>query len=58
VGFLDLIDTGDVILVDQGFNVHDNIAIRGGRLEIPAFTKVKNNYLWNNLDNYLMLRYT
>ena len=40
-GFLDLIDPGDVILADRGFNVHDDIAIRGGRLEIPAFTKGK-----------------
>ena len=40
-GFLNLIDPGDVILADRGFNVYDDIAIKGGRLEIPAFTKGK-----------------
>ena len=40
-GFLNLIDPGDVILADTGFNVYDDIAIKGGRLEIPAFTKGK-----------------
>lgn len=40
-GFLDLIDPGDVILANRGFNIHDDIAVRGGRLEIPAFTKGK-----------------
>ena len=39
-GFLQFIDPGDVILADRGFNVHD-VAIRGGRLEMPAFTKGK-----------------
>ena len=40
-GFLQFIDPGDVILADRGFNVHDDVAIRGGRLEMPAFTKGK-----------------
>ena len=40
-GFLKHIDPGDIILADRGFNVHDDIAIRGGKLEIPAFTKGK-----------------
>ena len=35
------IDPGDIILADHDFNVHDDIAIRGGKLEIPAFTKGK-----------------
>ena len=39
--FLNLIDPGDVILAERGFNVHDDIAIRGGKLQIPAFTKGK-----------------
>ena len=40
-GFLQYIDPGDVILADRGFNIHDDVAIRGGKLEIPAFTKGK-----------------
>lgn len=31
-GFLNFIDPGDVILADRGFNEHDNIAIKGGKL--------------------------
>ena len=40
-GFLKFIDPGDVILADRGFNVQDDIAIKGGKLEIPAFTRGK-----------------
>ena len=39
--FLKFIDPGDVILADRGFNVQDDIAIKGGKLEIPAFTRGK-----------------
>ena len=37
-GFLDHID---VILADRGFNISDELAIRGAKLEIPSFTKGK-----------------
>ena len=37
-GFLKFIDPGNVILADREFNVQDDIAIKGGKLEIPAFT--------------------
>ena len=40
-GFLNFIDPGDVVLADRGFNVQDDIAIKGGKLEIPAFTRGK-----------------
>jgi len=40
-GFLDLIDPGDVILADRGFNIADDLAIRGAKLEIPSFTRGK-----------------
>lgn len=39
--FLDLIHNGDVILADHGFNIGDELAIRGAKLQIPAFTKGK-----------------
>ena len=39
--FLSLIDPGNVILADRGFNVHDDIVIRGGKLQIPPFAKGK-----------------
>ena len=41
-GFLDMIEGGDLILADRGFNIADELLIRGAKLEIPAFTKGKN----------------
>ena len=40
-GFLDKIKYGDVVMADRGFNIPDELAINGARLEIPAFTKGK-----------------
>ena len=40
-GFLDKISYGDVVMADRGFNIADDLAIRGAYLEIPAFTRVK-----------------
>ena len=40
-GFLDHIDYGDVVLADRGFNIQDDLAVIGARLEIPSFTKGK-----------------
>ena len=33
--FCQLIETGDQYLADKGFEIHDLIALRGGRLYIP-----------------------
>ena len=40
-GFLDKLEYGDVVLADRGFNIHDDMAVIGAKLEIPAFTKGK-----------------
>ena len=40
-GFLKLLDFGDVVLADRGFDIGDYIALHGARLEIPAFTRGK-----------------
>ena len=40
-GFLKLIDPGDVIIADRGFDVVDDIAFYGGKLIILSFTKAK-----------------
>ena len=40
-GFLRLIDHGDVILTDRGFDIADDLTIYSARLEIPAFTRGK-----------------
>ena len=40
-GFLDTLEYGDVVLADRRFNIHDDMAVIGDKLEIPAFTKGK-----------------
>lgn len=40
-GFLDLVEHGDTILADRGFDIADDLGVFGARLEIPAFTKNK-----------------
>ena len=40
-GFLNMIEGGDLVLVDRGFNIEDELLIWGAKLEIPAFTKGK-----------------
>ena len=40
-GFLDLVEYGDVILADRGFDISDDLSLYGARLEIPAFTQGK-----------------
>ena len=39
--FLNYLDPGDVVLADRGFTVAEDIAIHGARLEIPPFTRGK-----------------
>lgn len=41
-GFLNLIVPGDVIPADRGFLIADSVEILKGHLEIPAFTRGKN----------------
>ena len=40
-GFLKKVEYGDDIIADRGFNVGEDIAVSGGRLLIPAFTRGK-----------------
>ena len=40
-GFLKLIDPGDSVIADRSFDLSDDIAFHGGKLEIPSFTKGK-----------------
>ena len=40
-GFLNLVDPGNEILADEGFLIEDELAIRGTRLTIHAFTRGK-----------------
>ena len=39
--FLSLLEPGDVVLADRGFTMSEDIALRGAKLIIPAFTRGK-----------------
>ena len=41
-GFLDNILPGDLVLADRGFDIKDALGIIQSRMEMPAFTKGKN----------------
>ena len=41
-GYLDKLQPGDVVLADRGFNVEESVAYRGATLNIPVFTRGKN----------------
>jgi len=33
--------SGDIVLADRGFNINESVALKGAKLEIPAYTKGK-----------------
>ena len=37
-GFLRLLEPGDIILADRGFDIGDDIALHGAKMVIPSFT--------------------
>ena len=40
-GFLDKVSHGDLVLADRGFDIAEDLGLRGASLAIPAFTKRK-----------------
>ena len=40
-GFLKLLEHGDTVLVDRGFNISEDVGLCGAKLEIPSFTRGK-----------------
>ncbi|XP_074036315.1 uncharacterized protein [Leptinotarsa decemlineata] len=44
-GFLDKIQSQDIVLADRGFLINDSLATLGAKLVIPAFTKGKKQLL-------------
>jgi len=40
--FLHHLEPGDVVLADRGFTIESDLAVYGAKLEIPAFTRGKN----------------
>ena len=48
-GFLQLLDPGDSIMADRGFNIQDDLTPLGVRLNIPPFLKGKSQLEENEL---------
>ena len=40
-GILDLLEQGDSVMADRGFDIQDDLTLRGVRLNIPPFLKGK-----------------
>ena len=40
-GLLNLLEHGDTVLADRGFDIGDDIALHGATLQIPSFTRGK-----------------
>ena len=49
-GFLDLLENGDVVLADRGFQLGDEFAKCGAILKTPAFTKGKRQMSQEDVD--------
>ena len=39
--FLELLQTGDLVLADRGFNIEEDLNFYGAKLAIPAYTRGK-----------------
>ena len=40
-GFLDLLQPGDLVLADRGFNIEEDLSFSCAKLAIPAYTRGK-----------------
>ena len=40
-GFLNIVEYGDSILADRGFDIADDLGVHGARLQIPSFMRGK-----------------
>ena len=50
-GYLKYITPGDFVLADRGFDVADSLALFGATLDIPAFTRGKNQLAAVDIEN-------
>ena len=41
-GFLEKLLPGDMVMADHGFTISESVGLKQAKLEIPAFTKGKN----------------
>ena len=49
-GLLELLQPGDVILADRGFNIHDSASMYCARVQLPLFTRGKNQLSKEEVD--------
>ena len=50
-GVLHLLDPGDIVLADRGFDIAEDVRLFGAKLEIPAFTKGKSQLSQTDVEN-------
>ena len=49
-GFLNLLEPGDLVSADRGFNISQELAVKGATLKIPSFTKGKSQLAKKEVD--------
>jgi hypothetical protein len=60
-GIMDLLEPGDSIMADRGFDIEDDLILRGVHLNIPPFLRGKKQFSENELvrtRRIASLRYT
>ena len=60
-GLLNLLEHGDTVLADRGFDIGDDIALHGATLQIPSFTRGKKQLSVQEVEcyrEYLKFEYT
>ena len=55
-GYLTHLFPDDIVLADRGFDIADSIAYRGARLEIPAFTRERDQLVPGDVPECYLFR--
>ena len=54
-GFLKCLIYGDTVMADRGFNIAETVSTYGARLEIPSFTKEKEQLIAEEIESTRMI---